>query len=313
MFTRHTKGLVTAAALLIAAAGCVRVPDPIVGDAVTDAFHKAHIGRIVFSDAQIGRDHPDLGRIRDTFKDGEHIYARYYLPGPIANHYAQFVTGDQELAREIQVKFLVDGQPSNDWGYREDLDDKSRVNATRQIWLNPAEGSDPEMKKENLADSMRWIRFVKKLSPGRHVVRLEIFTEAGSAKSEGPAATGEFTFERTKEPIKSGMSFDKIERGMDDLVLEKAALDAIQAHAKADGWKERFERVRIVDKDWSIERNEITGIILRRVISVSAYARWPDDHCTAQTFSLAQQHDGTNYSQTLQFYGTGEQRDVDCD
>lgn len=313
MFTRHTKGIVTAASLLIAAAGCVRIPTPIVGDAVTDAYHKAHVGRIVFSDAQINRDHPDEGRIRDSFKDGEHIYARYYFPGPIANHYAAFVTGDQELATRINVKFLVDGQPNNDWGYNEDLDDKSRINATRQIWLNPAEGDNPETKQENLEDAMRWIRFLKKLSPGRHVIRLEIFTEAGSAKSEGPAATGEFTMERTKEPIKSGFGFDKIERGMDDLVLEKTALEAIQKHAKAESWKESFERVRIVDKEWSIERNQITGIILGRSIGISAFARWPDGHCTAQTFGFSQQHDGKDYSQTLQVQGVGSQRDVDCD
>ena len=100
--------------------------------------------------------------------------------------------------------------------------------------------------------------------------------------------------------------------GMVNPTLEAAMLKIINEYAQSNGWKEKFTKLKITDKDWYINRNQYSGRILSRSINVYAQGNWPDGHCTGVEFSILQQYDGTKYSSNCLYNGIGKTDKIDC-
>lgn len=321
MRTYLTGGV--AALFLVVSSGCavgkalvgIKTAQPIQGEGITNPVHAANVGKIVFSTQKIDRTNPDPSLLANSFADTDRLYGRFYVPSAIANHFAVWSDGDGStyLATGYEILATVDGQLTREWSDGMDLTEERAADSTRAVDLNPAEDPDPAQRQDSLEAATRWMQFLKTLPAGKHVIHLELFTRAGSFRSETPAAVGEFTLVRSSGPIKSGFTFAKVQEGLKDDALAAAALIAIQQYAADNAWKEKFERAKIVSRGWTIERHERSGVILGRSLEVAAFARWPDGHCTYQNFGVRQEYDGSHYASNFEFDGVGSQQEIDCD
>lgn len=142
--------------------------------------------------------------------------------------------------------------------------------------------------------------------------------KAAPANTE-PAKSGEGNAEKPVETTKAKpaaaplKNFAELTASMNDPKLEAKILTAAQEHAKSNGWKEQFSKVKIQSKDWIVKRNEITGIILARTIDAWVFATWPDGHCTYQVFGFTQNYDGAKYQENATFLeSVGDQSKAVC-
>jgi hypothetical protein len=334
---RRLARFLVAGAALLTLGGCLfrnnrKAVVPMSGEGPLNDVHKQNIGKFVFSTKPIDRLKPDASALSTEFKSSDRLYGRFYLSGPVANEYVSLEMRSPESVGELvgaavggadddhkqracayNVDLLVDGAKSKGWTfYRALEDDKQLAMSTQSIPLNPDPELEPEFRSFSMTYAANWSDFVRKLSPGRHVLRFELRTQCGSVYAQSLAAVGEFGLDVGDKPPTSGFTFDDVKAGMVNAKLEATALRALREHARNEGWKETFERVRITGRDWTIIRNSLTGIPLRRGLDVAAFARWPDGHCTYQSFLMTQEHDGRTYSQEFGVSGVGSQQPVDC-
>lgn len=112
--------------------------------------------------------------------------------------------------------------------------------------------------------------------------------------------------------IKLGKSFSDLKPGKKDPALEKKILAAVQGKASSDGWKEQFSKVTISSTDWIVEKHPITDMPTGRVIDAWAYAKWPDGHCSYQSFSFYEEAVNGSFTGKVVWHGAGDQAKCDC-
>ena len=94
---------------------------------------------------------------------------------------------------------------------------------------------------------------------------------------------------------------------------DKSALaDAAKRWANAWGWKETLKSAYLTQKDWSITRNPLTGIITGKVIRGIATMTHPDGRCRYQIVSFRKDFDGNQYM-NLHVTGIGPIYDIKCE
>ncbi len=96
-----------------------------------------------------------------------------------------------------------------------------------------------------------------------------------------------------------------------DSSLSSTMHDVLVSHAQQAGWNETFEKTWAIN-DWNIQRNQRTGIILRRTHQGVGFARWDDGHCTMQSFGFTEGHDGSDFDGNVRFDGTSTQLPLPC-
>jgi hypothetical protein len=69
----------------------------------------------------------------------------------------------------------------------------------------------------------------------------------------------------------------------------------------------------ITSNDWTIVRNEWTGIITHSKIYMVLYGTWPNGKCRYTEFSFYQDFDWRNYQNTLQYNAIGSMYKVECE
>jgi hypothetical protein len=80
-----------------------------------------------------------------------------------------------------------------------------------------------------------------------------------------------------------------------DPVLEPQLAAAAQAHLSIFGANIICYKARI-SGTWTIERNSLTGIILKRTIVALVLFRWNDGKCYSAQANYSEAYDGTQYS-----------------
>jgi hypothetical protein len=61
------------------------------------------------------------------------------------------------------------------------------------------------------------------------------------------------------------------------------------------GWGENIMKINLLDTDWHIERNELTGVILSRYQTAAIAAKQKTGRCMLYTFSIKQEYNGSGY------------------
>ena len=80
------------------------------------------------------------------------------------------------------------------------------------------------------------------------------------------------------------------------------------------GWAEHFTKAIIISQNWTIEKNSLTGAILRRYISGICTSTSAAGVCSYQDFSFNQEYTGAgNYSSSLTYGGYGGKHELGCD
>jgi hypothetical protein len=80
------------------------------------------------------------------------------------------------------------------------------------------------------------------------------------------------------------------------------------------GWNDKYTKIIITSKEWSISKNELTGSILYRSLGAIGITKDTGGKCYYQEFSFRQNYSGGgNYESALKYGGYGSKREIGCD
>lgn len=99
---------------------------------------------------------------------------------------------------------------------------------------------------------------------------------------------------------------------LEDHALERALIPVINEFARSDRWTEVFESAHLASREYDVTRGRFSGVPEYRRVSAMMGARWPDGHCTMQTFTFQQQHNGARFTGPWSRSSTGGQFTVPC-
>jgi hypothetical protein len=288
-------------------AGGAQLP-PLPDDGLTSETHKSFLGQIVFSTAQIAKDHPDESTLGAEFYADELIYGRAYLRQSIENVPVFEDGSDKPLRTETRgyrYKLYVDGV-----GVEHELESRTvsadrRKATTLQVWPRPSPSDEPTPRG--------WVELVNGLAPGDHVVRIELWAQDKWRRGREVLAAGELTLHKAAGvAIGSGKTFADIKRGMKDPALERDLVAGARAFAKKQGWKETFTDVAIVSPAWIDVRHKV-GYLIGRQLQTQALATWPEGNkCTAQALLFQQKIERDRPVGPIYVGTSGEQTLLDC-
>lgn len=275
-------------------------------DGITNATHQKFVGQIVFATQPIADAAPDETKLVSEFYADEWIYGRAYLTTSIENVAVFEDRSTKPLRTETRgyrFQVYVDGAAvKSDLGPRSVPEDRRR-STTQQIWPHPA---PTEVTPRG------WVELINGLSPGDHVVRLELWAQDKWRRGRDAIAAGELTLHKPAGVvIGTGKTFADFKRGMTDASLESALVARAKEYAKKQGWKETVTAIAIESPAW-IDVPHKLGYIMARRLQTQTLATWPDGTCTAQAMLFEQKVERGKVSGPIYVGNTGAQALLDC-
>lgn len=278
-------------------------------EGITNTFHQNHVGQIVFSKTAIDRGISSDAGLTTTFNYGDDIHTRLFLQSSILNYYCYpsnsntpdvstrnrflfyvFIDGVKEIGNLIEVNL-------NDEEY------KSKTSIGFQVYgLSKLNKEEPN---EKLAKALN------QLKTGSHKIRIELFAY-GYSSTFKPVASGEFTIlKKEGDVLKTGKKFADLREKIDP-EFEKVALKLINKEHATE--KTIYQQIAIQSEDWDVIRNENTGVVTARSVSVYAYYKY-EGMCYYDLFFLIQDFDGTAFQKSIYTKEAWRTRrmDIDCD
>lgn len=267
-------------------------------DPILSEMHRNNKGKIVFNTTMIDKNNPK-GDFKGTFNVTNRLYARAFFNKSFTNTTMYNSKNDSIRYAENNVAFpytiiYIDGMKQE---YKYDnvtISDNAQLkNNTRQIWLYP-----------NVSDGLtdiKWIKSVDNLTPGNHKVRLEYFIYDPTEKEEYIAkiAEGEFTLvKNANDKLKIGKSWANFKPLHSNTTLENAILEVAKKTSKIED-NLQPNAVKIMDTNWTVIKNKITGAILHRIMVVQIKCSNQDGYCYTYPREVKQDYIGGNFSTTI--------------
>ena len=267
---------------VVALAGQTVAPKP--DDGVRPGFHQKNAGTIVFSTVPITPGKEDPGKLVTSFKLGQPIYWRVYAERSAAN---------QARSDGHECRFDTDGPPAR--SFLVELDGHALTGTfptfagtkvSKKQWEGETSWSEshalnaPVDTHEISFNSDFVARVVGDLSPGTHKLVIKAVAECVDEKPRyisKPIAVGSITVEVSAEAVAAATApqADLPAAGRKDPKLASQTIKIVNANWKQLGSDQRAVKAVIVDKDWSLERNELTGIVIAR--SIDTVVAYKDD------------------------------------
>lgn len=282
----------------------------------TSDFHKENYNKIVWSTKPlvIGKEKEMAAFIKTAFKTGEPIFGTVYL--------GRNIKDAQNNAESLPVRIEVDGS-STIVGDGAGLIVPTTVQGRSyfQFALLP----DAQWIKDNY---QKYVEEVNTTYP----LFMDVLVRNGEDKHE---ISFELKFRGIgAEDIKSSFSLD-LSSGLSEIKTMAAQLHAVHfaniklpkagminpaieqkmlTAANGLGWKDKFTRIIITSKDWSIRKNDLTGAILYRSLDAIAITKDAEGKCFYQEFGFRQDYSGGgNYEAAIKYNGYAGKREIGCD
>jgi hypothetical protein len=284
----------------------------------TSDFHKQHLNTIVWSikPLVVGKETEMASSIKNDFKTGDYIYGTAYL----GINAKEAMNGNDNL----RVRIRVDGATAiwgGDLSYIE-LPVAVQGRSYIQFALLP----DAQWLKDNyapyLAEENWTISYLMDELARSGYISHEITCELIFPTSKIRDIESKFSLDlgggseaiktlATKLHNELMASRQLPKAGMSNPALEKQMLAVME---KLPGWNEKFNKAIITSSAWSIKKNELTGVILYRYISVTGTCKNADGTCFTQEFTFRQDYTGGgNYESTAKYNSYGGKREIGCD
>jgi hypothetical protein len=290
-------------------------------------------GEIVFSKTLIDPSKP--GSLTTQFQAGDNIYAMAYLDKSILD-----IVGSAQKKVDVEV-FLYELQPPL-YSYQQ-ASESQLVSNSLQVLGNALQkpylpldlvpgtnaltaygGQELVYRKfgSGFYGPVAFAKALSQLGPGEHTIIVKLNCNYNSV------STGKFVIKGNDYTIYKKMSDDLNDyasgAGTKSAVMPKAARsdkglesEMISALKSSQTYKDRIKgevlRVVIIDPDWMIRRNEITGAILHRYIRATIAVKNSDGTCTVwQLVTFQQDYAGNKYQKT-RFDGVGDPYKIPCE
>jgi hypothetical protein len=291
-------------------------------------------GTIVFSSSMIDPANP--AGLSDSFEAGQPIYAMAFLDKTLPAY------TNRKTATKVDTEvFLYElKQPLYDY------QDPSEVqlefgsllvsgDALQQehlpIDIVPDPGAmtaygHPELSYKKFGPSfdgpVKYAAKLSQLEPGEHaiVVKLKCNYEVVAEGSFTLAGEDFASYETASADINAAAQGAKTRSTvmpaakMSDPALEQEMIAAFKAsQTYKDRVKGEVKRLVIIDPDWMIRRNELTGVILHRYIRAAIAVTNADGSCTLWNLVTFQQDYVSDAFQPTRFDGVGDPVPIPCD
>ena len=290
-------------------------------------------GEIVFSKALIDPANP--ASLTTKFQSGDNIYAMGFLEKSISG-----ILGSGQKKVEVEV-FLYELKPPL-YSYQQPSEEQLESNT---LWVSggalqktvlpldivpgthamTAYGSQELVYQKFGNDFYGPVKFAEALStlaPGEHTIIVKVSCNYNFV------STGKFVIKGSDFAVYKKMSKDLNESASGastkNAVMPKAARsdkglesEMISAFKSSQTYKDRIKgevlRVVIIDPDWMIRRNELTGVILHRYIRAAIAVKNSDGTCTVWQLVTFQQDYAGNKFQKTRFDGVGDPYKIPCE
>lgn len=257
----------------------------------TSEFHKQKVGEIVFSKSMITRMNPGAA-LQTDFNATDRIYGRWFSDKALINQTLYNSKGDSTRigGKSMAPYYLiyVDGVLQDFRFDNSYISNKSVEETTRQLWLHP-------LVEDDYTD-IKWVRTIKKLTPGKHNIKVEFYafeTENGEEYKK-LVAKGEFNLiKKAGDEIKIGKSWADFQSGMNsNTQLLASILKLVQGDATILNDGEKKVAVKIVSTDWKVTSNNISGVPMYRWITVQVKIVDANGYCRTDVAGIRQDYLG---------------------
>lgn len=266
------------------------------GSVYTSAIHKKNVGKIVFSKSPIVIKAEKEDGFTSNFTGNDYIYAMAYLKGPL-----------EALAYnwECTVKIYVDGDEKKSRSFT------ASEQAKKQTWLDFE--IVPDAATSTQYGCVEYSKALSEISPRNHTVKVE-FWDKECIKQ---LAVGEFNLDASTGMETLQNNAKKLaQKALDKVRMPAAGMKntAFEQKIMSDWTNERYKALRAViyDKDWSIQRNAITGLIEHRYVWCAVAVKTTDGDCKIFYVSYKQDYAGGSYG-AFKGWGVGDNELINCD
>ena len=291
-------------------------------------------GEIVFSNKLIDPNKP--ANLTTEFKAGDKIYSVAFLPNKISSlsRNKESKNVDTEIfLYEIKAPLYDYQQPSEEQFEFGNLNVSGEVLSNNYLMVDivPSAESITAYGDKNLtykkfgkefSGPVKYAQSLGKLSAGEHTIIVKVkinyeFVAEGRFKITGDDFTSYTDFASNLNESAEALKYkDAVMPGsaMNDKKLEAEMISALK---NSQTYKDRIKgdiiKLVIIDPDWMIRRNEITGIILNRYIRATAAVKNNDGTCTVwQLITFQQDYIGNKFGKT-KFDGVGDPYKIPCE
>ncbi|MDP2386835.1 MAG: hypothetical protein Q8M29_10720 [Bacteroidota bacterium] len=278
------------------------------GSFVSD-YHKSHAGQIAFN-KQASLDTKTAKDFVTEFDSKDDITAHVFMKTTIQSYDIYNLSDPDKLFKNVERKFFT----------KYFIDDvEQKVSGTGDALNGKWEGTTAfairVLSKSGNVSHNDFRNKILKLKGGKYKIRLEMWGGNGRDNSTKEAiAKGEFTLEKIEYVEPSIGKYSSLKAAMVNADIEQQALKIANDHAAKEGLGSKYSKPKIAHDDWEIIKNEYTGAIMCRTISVVLYETRPESKCRATYFRFKQDYTGGGkYSNKLLFNGIGVSDRVDCD
>ena len=291
-------------------------------------------GEIVFSKTMINASSPE--GLTNKFQAGDNIYSVAFLEKSVTE-----MKGSRKSSKDLVEVFIYElkaplydyQQPSEAQMETSTLWVSGAVVENKSIPLDivpdpnsmTAYGSPDLMYKkfgDKFAGPVEFAEAMSKLEEGEHTIIVKV------KYNYNVVAEGKFTIAGNNFAAYGAM-VDQLNAAASNLktkdaVMPKAARtdkglesDMVRAFKSSQTYRDRVKgeilRVVIIDPDWMIRRNAITGIILHRYIRAAIAVKNADGTCTVWQLVTFQQDYVSNKFQETRFDGIGDPFKIPCE
>jgi hypothetical protein len=290
--------------------------DAAVSKFFTSDFHKENYNKIVWSSKPlvIGKEKEMAAVIKTAFKTGEPIFGTVYLGRNVKE-----AQGNYEM-----VSITIDVNSGNTMVGSGSGLIIPRAVQDKSYWqfaLIPDENWFKEnysmyLEAKNQAYPLFFGILIRN-GEDKHDVSFKMsFNGIGAENIESKLTvdlTGGIAEIKTIYDRLKAMHLDHVKlpkAGMNNPALEQKMLSA----ANGLGWNDKFTKVIITSKEWSIRKNELTGAILYRSLSAIGITKNAEGKCYYQEFTFRQDYSGGgNYESAIKYNGYGGKVELGCD
>lgn len=286
-------------------------------DGFATPFHEAHAGEIVFVSKSMGASEVNDAAALTQLTFGEPLYFRAFFADSTTN--MLYKTGELD-----EVEDWVLGRNGR-WKMDFYVDDVLLCTALMpadylregeaHAWTTARGALRLASNDRNkfVAGRQQFDQCLPKLdaglSVGTHALRLDIsaYTDTPREVTSAVMASGSVNL-KIDAPLYDPKDTERClpARASKDAALEKAMM----AEFEKKGWEEQPQQLRIVSKEWAVERHSITNEALSRSKdAVVGMTQGPT--CSYTTFSFTQDAKGSGYG-PVYLDGIGSKKEVPC-
>ncbi|TBW25882.1 hypothetical protein [Gramella sp. KN1008] len=289
---------------------------------VTHPVHEANMHKIVFSNQLIEHDNYNEDEFITDYKMGDPLYFRAFWNKSMYNLCVDHFKTDYIKLSDVSilVKYLIDGELI----YEDfqvnlvDIDnwDKQKFTTFWGAVVHPTEN----------IQLLQWT-FKKLLiehpelmeKEDEYVLGIELHLayedDNDEVKNIGLLAEGSLNVTQDMEGIQKlyaspgvGIPIAKAH----DKDLEAASLTTLILHAEDKKWSEKYQKVVLTGRDWTVLRHNNTGQIIGRIRGIAGIGKWKDGSCRYRHYDIFQNYVGNDFKGKLSIYGMGSGADIPC-